>query len=53
MFAAGEPVNFTGEMVYPWMFEDFASLKPYKAAADLLAAKADWGKLYDTEVGGW
>lgn len=46
----GEPVNFTGEMVYPWMFDDFASLKPYKAAADLLAAKADWGELYDTQA---
>ncbi|KAI8467667.1 MAG: Alpha/Beta hydrolase protein [Monoraphidium minutum] len=48
--AKGEPVNFTGEMVYPWMFEDFAALRPFAAAANLLAAKADWGRLYDVEV---
>ncbi len=48
---------FTGEMVYPWMFEDFAALRPYAAAADLLAGKEDWCGLYDTKVGvgvgGW
>ncbi|GBF98668.1 proline iminopeptidase [Raphidocelis subcapitata] len=48
--ARGDPVNFTGEMVYPWMFEDFAALRPYKAAAEVLAAKSDWGQLYDTEA---
>eukprot|EP00882_Tetradesmus_deserticola_P015011 GHRQ01015980.1.p3 GENE.GHRQ01015980.1~~GHRQ01015980.1.p3 ORF type:complete len:128 (-),score=30.20 GHRQ01015980.1:1550-1933(-) len=41
---------FTGEMVFPWMFEDFAALRPYKAAADLLAAKQDWSQLYRPEV---
>jgi hypothetical protein len=43
---AGKPVLFTGEMVFRWMFEDFAALRPFKAAADLLAAKADWPALY-------
>lgn len=33
---------FTGEMVFPWMFEDVAALRPYKQAADLIADKADW-----------
>jgi len=33
------------------MFDDFAGLRQYKAAAELLAAKSDWGALYDTEVG--
>jgi len=37
---------FTGEMVFPWLFDDFAYLQPYKAAADLLAAKQDWPQLY-------
>lgn len=37
-------------MVYPWMFEDFAFLRPYKAAADLVAAKQDWGQLYSTDT---
>jgi hypothetical protein len=41
---------FTGEMVFPWMFEDFAQLQPYKAAADLLAAKQDWPQLYRPDV---
>lgn len=41
------PVLFTGEMVYPWMFEQYPQLRPLKAAADLLAAKTDWPALYD------
>ena len=41
---------FTGEMVYPWMFEDFAYLRPYKQAAELVACKADWGPLYNLAV---
>jgi len=47
---AGRPVLFTGEMVYPWMFEDFAALRPYAPAAHLLAEKADWGALYDVQA---
>ena len=37
-------------MVYPWMGDDFAWLRPLKPAADLLAAKRDWGPLYDPAV---
>lgn len=44
---AGTQVNFTGEMVFPWMFEDFAGLRNVKEAAELLAADAAWGQLYD------
>jgi hypothetical protein len=43
-------LNFTGEMIYPWMFDSNASLAPLKAAAELLAAKADWPALYDVDV---
>ena len=39
---------FTGEMIFPWMFDDLACLRPYKQTADLVAAKADWSMLYDT-----
>ena len=39
---------FTGEMVFPWMFDDFASLAPFKGAAELLAAQKAWPPLYDT-----
>ena len=41
------PFRFTGEMVYPWMFEDYARLRPLAQAAELLAQKTDWPALYD------
>ena len=30
----------TGEMVFPWMFDEFAELRKIKEAANLLAADA-------------
>ena len=42
-----EPVFLTGEMIYPWMFEELGALRPFHAAAELLAEKADWPTLYD------
>ncbi len=45
-----EELLFSGEMIYPWMFEQFANLKPLKACAELLAAKADWPSLYDPNI---
>lgn len=48
--AARAPLLFTGEMVYPWMFDDYGELRPLKAAADLLAGMADWPPLYDLET---
>ena len=44
-----EPVLLTGEMIYSWMGDDFAWLRPLKPCAELLAAKEDWGPLYDTD----
>ena len=41
------PFRFTGEMVYPWMFEDYVELRPLAEAAELLAQKSDWPQLYD------
>jgi pimeloyl-ACP methyl ester carboxylesterase len=41
------PIYFTGEMVYPWMFEDYEQLRPVAAAADILAARTDWPPLYN------
>ncbi|MCE9686853.1 alpha/beta hydrolase [Shewanella sp. AS16] len=46
-YRTDEPFLFTGEMIYPWMFEQFNNLKPLKAAAELLAVKDDWPALYD------
>ncbi len=44
-----EPILFTGEMIYPWMFEIYPQLKPLKSAADLLAKDATWPVLCDIE----
>lgn len=43
------PMLFTGEMIYPWMFEQYPQLQPLKAAAEILAKKTDWPVLYDVE----
>ncbi|MDD5219559.1 MAG: alpha/beta fold hydrolase [Candidatus Bipolaricaulis sp.] len=40
-------VLFTGEMIYPWMFDEYKELRPLRAAADLLAERSDWPALYD------
>lgn len=49
-FAAdADPLLFTGEMMYPWMFREIAALKPFAAAADLLAEADDWPELYDPD----
>jgi pimeloyl-ACP methyl ester carboxylesterase len=49
-FAAdADPLLFTGEMMYPWMFEEIAALKPFAAAADILARADDWPVLYDLD----
>ncbi|MEQ4518050.1 alpha/beta fold hydrolase [Pseudarthrobacter sp. B907] len=39
----------TGEMVYPWYFEQDPALRPLRAVAQLLAEKDDWKPLYDPE----
>jgi pimeloyl-ACP methyl ester carboxylesterase len=47
-FAAdATPLLFTGEMMYRWMFDDIAALRPFAGAADVLAAADDWPPLYD------
>jgi pimeloyl-ACP methyl ester carboxylesterase len=38
---------FTGEMIYPWMLEELALLRPFKEAAELLASATGWTPLYD------
>ena len=45
-----EPLLLTGEMVYPWYFEQDPALQPLREVADLLAAKQDWKPLYDPAV---
>jgi pimeloyl-ACP methyl ester carboxylesterase len=43
------PVFFTGEMVYPWQFDEYRELRPLKEAAELLAEFEGWPRLYDAE----
>lgn len=43
------PVYFTGEMVYPWMFTDYAELRKLKPVAEYIAQIGDWPRLYDLE----
>jgi len=46
---SSRPLLFTGEMVYPWMFDEIAGLKPFQPAADALAARREWSTLYDLD----
>ncbi|XP_072989145.1 uncharacterized protein [Typha latifolia] len=45
----GRPVYFTGEMIFPWMFDEINALRQFKEAAHLLAEKEDWPPLYDVD----
>lgn len=47
--AQGREVMFTGEMVFPFMFEDLAGLRPLQGCAEALAQKSDWTQLYSTQ----
>ncbi|KAG1746723.1 alpha/beta-hydrolase [Suillus paluster] len=44
------PIYFTGEMIFPDMFEDYHHLRPLRGAAELLANDEDWPMLYDLET---
>lgn len=46
----GRPVLFTGEMIFPWMFDEIHGLKKFKDAAHILAEKKDWPPLYNIEA---
>jgi hypothetical protein len=38
-----------GEMVFPWMFDDFVDLRKVKDAAEIVARRTDWPPLYDLD----
>jgi pimeloyl-ACP methyl ester carboxylesterase len=44
-----DPTLLWGEMLYPWVFEDYGALHPLREAAELLA-QHDWPALYDPAV---
>ena len=43
------PLLFTGEMIYPWMFEEIRELRPFRPAMEALAGRDDWPPLYDVD----
>jgi pimeloyl-ACP methyl ester carboxylesterase len=49
-WSTGKPLLFTGEMIYPWMFDEYPRLQPLKQVAEILAAFADWQPLYDPDI---
>lgn len=44
--AAGKRVMFTGEMIFPHMFDDIAELRRVKETAELVAQESKWSLLY-------
>jgi pimeloyl-ACP methyl ester carboxylesterase len=45
-----KPLYFTGEMIYPWMFDEYDRLHPLKEAAEILASYDRWPILYDVRT---
>ena len=43
------PPLFTGEMIFSWMFADYAELRPLAQVAGMLAKEKDWPALYDLD----
>ena len=49
-FSTGErPLAFTGEAMFPWMFEQESALRPFKPAMDLLMEDTRFGVIYDAD----
>jgi len=44
-----DPTLLWGEMLYPWVFDEYGALQPLKEAAELLAQR-EWPALYDADV---
>lgn len=42
------PVYFTGEMIYPSMFEDYSELRKVADVAERVAQDSDWSPTWDT-----
>src|ERR1022692_530597 len=42
-----DPLLFTGEMIYPWMFQTDPVLRPLAQTAEILAEHEAWPQLYD------
>jgi len=46
---ARRPLQFTGEMAFPWMFDEVRTLRGFAPAVGVLAEKTDWSPLYDLD----
>ncbi|WP_029150351.1 alpha/beta fold hydrolase [Microbacterium indicum] len=44
------PLLFTGEMAFPWMFDEIRVLRGFAPAVDALARRTEWSPLYDMEA---
>ncbi|PVH88522.1 alpha/beta-hydrolase [Cadophora sp. DSE1049] len=42
------PLFFSGEMIYPFLFDIFPELERMAPVADIIASYSGWGQLYDT-----
>ena len=47
--ALGPQFRFTGEMIYPWLFEQDPALDGLAGTAEHLSARTDWPALYDVD----
>jgi pimeloyl-ACP methyl ester carboxylesterase len=47
--ATAGQVLFTGEMIYPWMYDGDPLMAPLRPVADELAARTSWPALYDVD----
>ncbi len=43
------PLALTGEMAFPWMFEQVRLLRPFRDAVQVMAARTEWRPLYDLD----
>ncbi|WP_029076026.1 alpha/beta fold hydrolase [Kaistia adipata] len=46
--SSARPLLFTGEMMFPWMYDDIAALRPFKAGAEALARRKNERRFYDS-----
>lgn len=49
MSPQARPLMLTGEMAFPWMFEQDSSLTAFRGAEELLQQDTHWGHVYDLE----
>lgn len=46
---AARPLLFTGEAIFPWMFEQEQALLPFKEAVNILMREGSWPNIYNRE----